>query len=126
MVWLAPLVFVIASERVCDGRIFWLCAGLNMWIRRFGEGALGESGCNDQLFALVLFPRWTECASVCSVAGYAEDIWCCRDEIFDACAGSSDVYASLKECASLYGLAATQVLFVLSMLSLALCLSVLF
>ena len=34
---------------------FVLCAGLNMWMARFVSGALGESGCNDQLLALVLF-----------------------------------------------------------------------
>ena len=119
MVWPAPLVSVAASESVCDDCIICLCAGLNVWMVRFGSGALGESDCNDQLLALVLFPCWAEPALVCSVAGYAEDIWCRRrQDIFDECAGSCDLYASLKDCASLYGRAATQVPFGFSPLSL--------
>jgi len=56
--------------------------------------------------------------------GYAEDIWTRRHDIYAACARSKDLYAALKEHASLYGLAATQVLvgawcYILSLLDIA-------
>ena len=41
--------------------------------------------------------------------GYAEHVWRCRDEIFEACRGSCDLYSALKDHAFLHGLAATQV-----------------
>ena len=49
------------------------------------------------------------CVSCDWFSGYAEDIWNRRQEIYDALSGSQDFYLTLKQQASLYGLAATQV-----------------
>ena len=92
-------------------RAFACCAGLDLWMARFGDGALGVAGCNDQLLALVLcFPSVCGASACDMFTGYAEDIWSRRHAIYAACDRSRDLYSTLKEHASLYGLAATQVL----------------
>jgi hypothetical protein len=53
---------IAGTVRVCrclSGCLPWLCAfawcaGLDSWLARFGDGALGPAGCNDQLLAMVL------------------------------------------------------------------------
>ena len=42
-------------------RAFAWCAGVNSWMARFGDGALGVAGCNDQLLALVLCLELRQC-----------------------------------------------------------------
>ena len=53
---------IAGTVRVCrclSCCVRWPCAfawseGLDSWLSRFGDGALGEAGCNDQLLAIVL------------------------------------------------------------------------
>ena len=76
---------IAGTARVCrclSGCLRWLrafawCAGLDLWMARFGEGALGEAGCNDQLLTLVL------CLGSC--------LWCeCVCLVFWVCGGHMD------------------------------------
>ena len=82
------------------------CAGLISWIVRLGQGALGEACRNDRLLALGLCSE----TRVFVVLIVSLVFWVCGGHLETP--SGDGFYMTLKEHASVYGLAATQVLLV--------------
>ena len=108
---LARFESVVALAAVCDGDVcrvgvqVWTCGCLGLGIALSARRAATTS-------SWLSFCAWARVCGACAcdcLSGYAEDIWTRRGDIYAACARSEDLYATLKEHASVYGLAATQV-----------------